>query len=98
MGYNLDIVNPIENPKWDDLLLSSEGYSFFHSSFWARTLLESYNFTPRYFARTYENRLSVLVPMMEVNNAPLRKKGGVAALYGHERSDFRLAHLVARFV
>jgi CelD/BcsL family acetyltransferase involved in cellulose biosynthesis len=75
MGYNLDIVNPIENPKWDDLLLSSEGYSFFHSSFWARTLLESYNFTPRYFARTDENRLSVLVPMMEVNNAPLRKKG-----------------------
>nr|WP_230406604.1 hypothetical protein [Candidatus Scalindua japonica] len=72
---NLKIINPITYPGWDDLLLSNPDYSFFHSSSWARVLHESYNFKPLYFTLIKENKLLVLMPIMEVKNFIAGKKG-----------------------
>lgn len=65
---NLEIINPLTIPNWDELLLTAEDYSFFHSSSWARVLCESYKYKPLYFTSIDNGTLSVLVPVMEVKS------------------------------
>lgn len=72
---NLQIINPLEYPGWDDLLLSQPQYSFFHSSQWARVLHESYGYTPLYFSLFSGAALSALIPIMEVNSFITGKRG-----------------------
>ena len=64
----IEIVNPLERQDWDDMVLRSAGYSFFHSCNWAKTLQESYGFTPLYFARFDRGRITAAVPVMEVRS------------------------------
>jgi len=64
----LKILNPLEYPGWDDLLLTNENYSFFHCSAWARVLHESYGYKPLYFTGIENGSLSALIPVMEVNS------------------------------
>lgn len=75
MSLQMQIINPLEFKGWDDLVLSSNGYSFFHSAAWARVLNESYKYKPLYFTVIESNRLSVLIPMMEVNSIVTGKRG-----------------------
>ncbi len=72
---NLQIINPITYPEWDKLLLSNPGYSFFHSSSWARVLTESYHYKPLYFILIRDNKLLVTLPIMEIENFITGKKG-----------------------
>ncbi len=72
---SLQIINPITYVGWDDLLLSAPGYSFFHSSAWARVLFESYGYTPKYFAIIDNGKLLALTPVMEVNSFLTGKRG-----------------------
>jgi len=65
---NFKIINPLEYPEWDQVLLRTEGSSFFHTSIWARVLHESYSYTPLYFTVIENGRFSVLVPMMEIKS------------------------------
>jgi hypothetical protein len=71
----LEILDPIGYPEWDDLLLSSPGYSFFHTSFWARVLCDSYDYRPHYLTRIHDNKLDVLVPVMEVRSFLTGRRG-----------------------
>jgi hypothetical protein len=70
-----DIINPINYPGWDDLLLTNENASFFHTSGWAKVLHESYGYTPYYFTGIEDNKLSLLIPMMEVKSILTGKRG-----------------------
>ncbi len=72
---NSVIIDPTNYPDWDDLLLSTPGYSFFHSSAWAKVLLESYGYTPEYFAIIDDHKFAGLVPIMEVNSFLTGKRG-----------------------
>ena len=65
-NLHLQIINPLEYPGWDELLLGTDGYSLFHSSSWARVLHESYRYKPLYFTCIENGKLSALIPMMEV--------------------------------
>lgn len=71
----LQIVNPLEIPNWDDLVLATGRASFFHSSAWARVLHESYGYKPMYFASFENGNLSCLMPFMEVNSWLTGKRG-----------------------
>jgi len=75
MKAQIRIVNPLNNPQWDDLILSHPAYSFFHSKAWARVLFESYGYTPIYSAAFNCDRLLALMPMMELNSFLMGKKG-----------------------
>ena len=68
MDLKLQIVNPMEYPSWDDMLLSTPGHSFFHTSNWAKVLCDSYNYKPVYFTLTDKDRLAVLMPLMEIRS------------------------------
>jgi hypothetical protein len=74
---NLEILDPIEYPDWDALLLRNGDYSFFHSSAWAKALKESYGYDPVYFASIEAGRLSLLMPFMNVVS-PLTGQRGVS--------------------
>jgi hypothetical protein len=68
MRSDLQIINPLEYPQWDNFLLSQKEYSFFHSSHWARVLHESYGYRPLYFMRNDGGALTILFPLMEVKS------------------------------
>lgn len=74
MTISLDIVNPLEYPEWDELLAKNPSSSFFHTSNWARVLVETYNYKPLYFC-TIRGELSSLIPTMEVQSLITGKRG-----------------------
>lgn len=71
----LDIINPIDYPSWDEMVLAHPGRSFFHSSAWARVLHESYGYKPLYFTVFRDRAISTMVPIMEVKSAITGKRG-----------------------
>lgn len=72
---NLQITNPLTDAAWDSLLLSHPGYSFFHSSAWAKVLREAYHYKPAYFTFVENGNLKVLVPVMQVDSFLTGKRG-----------------------
>src|SRR4030066_1897874 len=64
----LKVINPLDYPEWDKLVLSTRNYSFFHSSAWARVLSESYGYRPLYFALIDDGRLLASIPCMEIKS------------------------------
>lgn len=72
---NLQIVNPIDYPTWDEMVLAKPGYSFFHSAAWARVLHESYGYMPHYFTVFKTGEISTLLPIMEVKSLFSGKRG-----------------------
>jgi lipid II:glycine glycyltransferase (peptidoglycan interpeptide bridge formation enzyme) len=72
---NLEILNPLTYPNWDNFLLTHEDHSFFHTSAWARVLSESYGYKPLYFTAIQNGRLSALMPLMEVNSFLTGRRG-----------------------
>ena len=69
------ILNPLEIPNWDDLVLATGKASFFHSAAWARVLYESYGYKPVYFSSFENGKLTALMPVMEVNSWLTGKRG-----------------------
>jgi hypothetical protein len=66
MPQEIEIVDPIRYPGWDELMLSTKNHSFFHSSHWARVLHESYGYRPLYFALVDSGRMLAMIPCMEI--------------------------------
>ncbi len=71
----LQILNPITYPGWDELVLASGTYSFFHSAAWAKVLAESYGYTPLYFTIIENRKLQALLPIMEIDSFLTGKRG-----------------------
>jgi len=65
---HLHIINPLEYTGWDDLLLAGGDKSFFHTSAWARVLVESYNYKPLYFTQITDGMVTLLFPFMEIES------------------------------
>jgi len=82
-AFDSVVVNPLEHPKWDALLIGHSGKSFFHSSSWARVLNETYGHKPAYICRFEDGQLKQLLAIMEVSS-PLTGRRGVSLPF----SDF----------
>ncbi len=72
---DLQIINPLDYPNWDDLVLSTHDYSIFHSSAWAEVLHQTYRYTPSYFIIVEDGRLLALLTIMEVKSLLIGKRG-----------------------
>ena len=77
---DIEIINPLNYPGWDELLLTNKNSSFFHTSFWARVLSESYGYEPLYFTAVDNKKLSVLIPLMAVKSFLTGKRDSGAQL------------------
>lgn len=72
---NIQIINPIEYQNWDDLIGSHPGGTFFHTAAWARVLSETYRYKPLYFSIIENEKISGLLPIMEINSVLTGKRG-----------------------
>jgi CelD/BcsL family acetyltransferase involved in cellulose biosynthesis len=72
---DLQRINPLDYPGWDDLLLASGDSSFFHTSAWAKVIVESYVYQPVYFARMENSRLSFVMPFMDIASRLTGRRG-----------------------
>ncbi|HDL53306.1 MAG TPA: GNAT family N-acetyltransferase [Proteobacteria bacterium] len=72
---DLQIINPLEIPEWDDMIAQHPDATIFHTSSWARVLSESYGYRPLYFTKIESGELKALVPMMEVKSFITGKRG-----------------------
>jgi hypothetical protein len=66
----LQPVNPLEHPDWDAPLTRRPDFSFFHGAAWTKVLVETYGFTPTWFAAE-NSRL----PLMEVDSWLTGRRG-----------------------
>jgi hypothetical protein len=71
----LSIINPLNYPGWDNMVLETDNYSFFHTSHWARVLSESYGYQPLYFVKIVDGKLNILFPFMEIISILTGKRG-----------------------
>ena len=71
----LDVVDPIQNPHWDDQLLALAGCSVFHSTGWAEVLSSTYSHKPAYLLNSQAGRLNALLPLMEVSSKVSGRRG-----------------------
>ena len=71
----ITIVDPLEYPNWDELLLTNDQSIFFHTSAWARVLHESYKYKPLYFVSIKDGNLETLIPIMGIKSFITGKRG-----------------------
>jgi hypothetical protein len=71
----LQPINPLQYPNWDALVARHPGFSFFHSTAWAKVLTETYGYVPAYFAANGSGALRSLLPLMEVNSWLTGRRG-----------------------
>jgi CelD/BcsL family acetyltransferase involved in cellulose biosynthesis len=71
----LEIINPLHYPAWDDLIRDTRGSTIFHTSFWARVLHDSYNYQPRYLGQIQDGKITTLLPVMEINSFLTGRRG-----------------------
>jgi hypothetical protein len=72
---HVSIVDPLKHRGWDQLLLESRDENVFHTEGWAKTLALSYGYRPLYFGCFNGDRLSFLMPLMEVASGLTGKRG-----------------------
>lgn len=68
-------VNPLDYECWNKWLLNTPGCSFFHTSTWADVLSKAYNYRPVYFTVFGEEKLSAVLPLMEVTSFLTGRRG-----------------------
>ncbi len=73
----MEIINPSHIENWDQLVLASNCYSFFHSSMWHQVLTESYHYIPRYMCQIKGKKFVFLLPLIEVSS-PITGRRGVS--------------------
>lgn len=61
-------INPLNRPDWDRLVASLPSQCFFHSTAWARVLVDTYDYHPAYIMRESGGMLQGLLPIMEVDS------------------------------
>jgi len=75
MPLEIENINPLTHEQWDNLILESNRYSFFHSYAWIKVLWENYGYKPHFFILKNKRGLPSLLPFMEVNSRYTGRRG-----------------------
>jgi len=68
-------MNPLVDSEWDDAISMHPDATIFHSTAWARVLVDTYGHRPCYVQMSLNGSLLALVPMMEVQSVLTRSRG-----------------------
>jgi len=71
----LEILDPLKTKDWDGWLVTHQESTIFHSSPWAKVLVESYGYKPLYFTTGVNVNPAVLLPVMEVSSVLTGTRG-----------------------
>lgn len=69
------IADPATEANWDAGVSQFPACTLFHSSAWARVLMDSYGFRAGYVLGEQNGNLRALLPLMEVDNWPKGRRG-----------------------
>jgi len=67
--------NPLLDGKWENAISAHPDATIFHSTAWARVLVDTYGHRPCYVQISLNGGLLALVPMMEVQSVLTRSRG-----------------------
>ncbi|MBV9008609.1 MAG: GNAT family N-acetyltransferase [Verrucomicrobia bacterium] len=70
-----EITDPLHEPNWDQWISAHQEATIFHTSAWARVLVETYGHLPRYLRLVANNQPIALIPMMEVRTSLTPARG-----------------------
>ncbi len=68
-------MNPLVDREWDDAVSTHPEATIFHSTAWARVLVDTYGHRPCYVQMSFNGSLLALVPMMEVQSVLTTSRG-----------------------
>jgi CelD/BcsL family acetyltransferase involved in cellulose biosynthesis len=68
-------MNPLLDSEWDDAIRMHPDATIFHSTAWARVLVDTYGHRPCYLQMSLNGSPIALVPMMEVQSVLTRSRG-----------------------
>jgi Acetyltransferase (GNAT) domain len=68
-------MNPLVDNEWDGAISMHPDATIFHSTAWARVLVDTYGHRPCYVQMSLNGNLLALVPMMEVQSVLTRPRG-----------------------
>jgi hypothetical protein len=74
-SLNAILMNPLVDREWDDAINTHPDATIFHSTAWARVLVDTYGHRPCYVQISLNGILLALVPMMEVHSVLTRSRG-----------------------
>ena len=74
-SLNAILMNPLVDREWDDAISTHPDATIFHSTAWARVLVDTYGHRPCYVQMSLNGSLLALVPMMEVQSVLTRSRG-----------------------
>lgn len=71
----IDVMDPLNGSEWNNWLQKNRNSTVFHSSNWARLLVESYDYHPVYLTVSERGVLKGCLPVMEVDSPFTGKRG-----------------------
>lgn len=75
MASAFQILVPENYEKWDNEISMLRNCSVFHSIAWSKVLSDSYNYIPCYFTTYNQDKLSSIVPMMDIKSTITGHRG-----------------------
>ena len=103
-SLSASLMNPLLDKEWDDAVSAHPDATIFHSTAWARVLVDTYGHRPCYVQISLNGGLLALVPMMEVRSVLTRSRGIclpfsdycaplTLSSFGHERVTQKLQQI-----
>jgi hypothetical protein len=74
-SLQMRILDPINDPAWDNVVALHRDAGCFHTSAWAKVLHQTYNHQPFYLQFSGRHRLAALIPLMEVRSLFTGRRG-----------------------
>ena len=70
-----ELVNPLAENAWEKTIMMHRDATIFHSTGWARVLVDTYGHRPCYAQISLNGNLQALVPIMEVKSVLTKARG-----------------------
>jgi Acetyltransferase (GNAT) domain len=74
-SLHAELVNPLSEKNWDETIRKHRDATIFHSTSWARVLVDTYGHHPCYAHMSLNGTLIAVVPLMEVQSVLTRSRG-----------------------
>ena len=76
-GHSLsaELVNPLAENSWEETITMHRDATIFHSTAWARVLVDTYRHRPCYAQISLNGNLQGLVPIMDVKSVLTGARG-----------------------
>lgn len=74
MEFQIEVIDPIKDKQWEELIPKDNYKFFFYDYNWANTLINCYKYKPYYIVIKTKDRIKAIVPFLEVKNFIIGKR------------------------